>query len=474
MAANSGSSTYRNTPDVALTGDNVYVKYGNGSSGDFGGTSCAAPLWAAFTALVNEQNAAEGQTPAGFLNPALYAIGLGPNYDTCFHDITTGNNTSSASPNNFYAVAGYDLCSGLGTPAGSNLINFLTVPADPFGISPLAGFSVSAAVGGPVKLASQTFLLTNVSASNLDWTLANPAAWLNASPTNGTLSPGGFTNVTVDLNVDVAAALAAGVYTNNVWFTNLSDGYVQSRQFILTLAQPQLVLNGNFQTGDFTDWSLTGNTTANFVGSASSLAVTSGRGYRRTTTYYGSYYLLTTNTYAAFLGESSDLASLSQTLPTYPGQEYLLSFWLINPGKFANPPTPNQFMVEWNGTTLFNKTNMGVFSYTNFQYVVWAPNASTTLEFVARNDNDYFGLDDVSVTPIATPAFQSAATDSGSITLTWAAVTGASYQLQYTTDLVNINWINLGLPITATNGVVVTSDNQPADPQRFYRIILAP
>ena len=53
----------RNIPDVALTADNVYVIYdGDGSSDDLGGTSCAAPLWAGFMALVNQQ-AASGQRP---------------------------------------------------------------------------------------------------------------------------------------------------------------------------------------------------------------------------------------------------------------------------------------------------------------------------------------------------------------------------------------------------------------------------
>ena len=35
MAANSGSTTMRNVPDVALTADNVFVDYNNGSSGGF-------------------------------------------------------------------------------------------------------------------------------------------------------------------------------------------------------------------------------------------------------------------------------------------------------------------------------------------------------------------------------------------------------------------------------------------------------
>ncbi len=45
-----------------------------------------------------------------------------------FHDIATGNNFSSASPSKFPAVSGYDLCTGLGTPAGAALINALVAP----------------------------------------------------------------------------------------------------------------------------------------------------------------------------------------------------------------------------------------------------------------------------------------------------------------------------------------------------------
>ncbi|MGO8925643.1 MAG: immunoglobulin domain-containing protein [Limisphaerales bacterium] len=128
MSANQGSTTMRNVPDVALTADNVYVVYGDGSTETVGGTSCAAPLWAGFTALVNQQAAAAGQTPVGFLNPALYTIGKGASYSSCFHDITTGNNFWPSSPSKFSAVTGYDLCTGWGTPNGTNLINALAGP----------------------------------------------------------------------------------------------------------------------------------------------------------------------------------------------------------------------------------------------------------------------------------------------------------------------------------------------------------
>jgi uncharacterized repeat protein (TIGR01451 family) len=60
------------------------------------------------------------------MNPALYTIATEPIYTNCFHDITTGNNTWSGSPNQFFAVPNYDLCTGLGTPNGTNLINELT------------------------------------------------------------------------------------------------------------------------------------------------------------------------------------------------------------------------------------------------------------------------------------------------------------------------------------------------------------
>lgn len=131
MTASQGSTTMRNIPDVALTADNVYVYFGNGSTGYFGGTSCASPLWAGFTALVNQQAANNLGSPVGFVNPAIYTLGQAANYAKLFHDIVTGNNTNSASDNLFFAVPGYDLCTGWGTPAGQSLIDALAGPALP-------------------------------------------------------------------------------------------------------------------------------------------------------------------------------------------------------------------------------------------------------------------------------------------------------------------------------------------------------
>lgn len=138
MSVPQGSQVNRNVPDVALTADDVLVIADGGLEySGTGGTSCAAPLWAGFTALVNEQGMLNAHPPIGFINPALYAIANSTNYANCFHDVTTGNNTWSKSPNLFLAKPGYDLCTGLGTPNGTNLINaLLTVPTVAPHISP--------------------------------------------------------------------------------------------------------------------------------------------------------------------------------------------------------------------------------------------------------------------------------------------------------------------------------------------------
>jgi len=131
MAANSGSTSFRNIPDVALTADNIFISYNDGTydgSSYAMGTSAAAPLWAGFCALANQLAVATNGTPLGFLNPALYNLASSGTYARSYHDITTGNNIGTNTPGYYYAVAGYDLCTGLGTPAGTNLINALVWP----------------------------------------------------------------------------------------------------------------------------------------------------------------------------------------------------------------------------------------------------------------------------------------------------------------------------------------------------------
>jgi hypothetical protein len=125
MSSNGGSTTMRNCPDVSSVSVGISIVDDNGQSAKFGGTSAGGPLWAGFCALVNQQAKISGRPAVGFLNPALYTIGRGATYSSCFHDITTGNNFNAANPTRYSATTGYDLCTGWGSPKGQALINAL-------------------------------------------------------------------------------------------------------------------------------------------------------------------------------------------------------------------------------------------------------------------------------------------------------------------------------------------------------------
>ena len=115
--ANGGSTTLRNVPDVAMEGNTDNFACGNGTCyGGDGGTSYSAPRWAGFLALVNQQAAARSQSPVGFINPVIYAIGASPGYNADFHDITVGNNLCCGQQKGYAAVAGYDLVTGWEVP----------------------------------------------------------------------------------------------------------------------------------------------------------------------------------------------------------------------------------------------------------------------------------------------------------------------------------------------------------------------
>ncbi len=116
------SKTHRNVPDVSLNADPYtgYAIYYNGRWTIYGGTSCAAPLWAAFTACINQARAANQKPALGFVNPLFYKIGVGTLYGSDFNDVTMGDNL-------FYrAHKNWDNASGWGSFNGANLFESLT------------------------------------------------------------------------------------------------------------------------------------------------------------------------------------------------------------------------------------------------------------------------------------------------------------------------------------------------------------
>jgi subtilase family serine protease len=115
------SDSKRGIPDVAMVADpNTGVSVYDTDTGGFiviGGTSVAAPMWAGITVL------ADGKRANHFQNAdyELYSmVGNSANYASDFHDVTTGS-----SGGNCAAGTGYDLVTGLGSPAAAGLIPYL-------------------------------------------------------------------------------------------------------------------------------------------------------------------------------------------------------------------------------------------------------------------------------------------------------------------------------------------------------------
>ncbi len=234
-SANHASSTGRNLPDVAAIADSIWLIALNGEQGFVGGTSTAAPLWAGFAALVNQQAAAEGKPPIGFLNPLLYSIGRTSAYTSAFHDITVGNNTNSVSTSNYFAEPGYDLCTGWGSPAGSNLITALLSPPGALQIFANSGLAASGSQGGSFSPANQEVLLEDFATNSVNWSAGVSAPWLSLSPASGTVANGGTASILLLSVNSAASALPPGNYSATICFTNLADGTVQTRPFALAV-----------------------------------------------------------------------------------------------------------------------------------------------------------------------------------------------------------------------------------------------
>jgi subtilase family serine protease len=121
------SKTLRNGPDVSANANFTFYVCADQTTctaNEYGGTSFAAPMWAGYLALANQQAASNGES-IGFINPIIYPAAEGSGYGTDFHDITSG------SCGKYSAATGYDLCSGWGSPNTTGLINLLAGSATP-------------------------------------------------------------------------------------------------------------------------------------------------------------------------------------------------------------------------------------------------------------------------------------------------------------------------------------------------------
>jgi hypothetical protein len=229
---------------------------------------------------------------------------------------------------------------------------------------------------------------------------------------------------------------------------NNGDSVIASGPAIVA-AYPTAILNGGFETGTFTNWTQSG---------FSYSGVTTGSKYAHA------------GTYGAALETAATQGFLSQKLTTTPGAAYLISFWLDSPAATK----PNDFQVSWNGNVLLDKTNLTAIGWTNIQLTVTAMASISTLQFAYLNGSFYFGLDDVSVLPVAQLGITGISLAGANLMFNGAGgLSNRTYYVlmgtnltepfnQWTPVATNVPGVDGNFSITATNAV------NPNVSQRFY------
>jgi kumamolisin len=272
-SSNKGSTTLRNGPDVSANANFTFYVCGDQTTctaNQYGGTSFAAPMWAAYIALVNQQLQASGQPTIGFLNPTLYQQNTGSGYAADFHDITSGTSGS------YSAVAGFDLVTGWGSP-NTGLIDALTGSTSPqpsFALSASpASLSVAAGASG-----SSTITATPSNGFNSSITLTAsgmPSGVTVAFGTNPISGGSGSSSATFT----VASTTTAGTYP--ITITGTGGGLTQTTTVSLTVTASS---NADFT---FSASPATLSIAQNASG-ASTLTVTGSGGFNSSVTFSAS------------------------------------------------------------------------------------------------------------------------------------------------------------------------------------------
>jgi kumamolisin len=226
-SSNKGSTTLRNGPDVSANANFSFYTCADQTTclaNEYGGTSFAAPMWAAYIALVNQQLVANGKKTIGFINPTIYAQNVTSAYTTDFHDITSGTSGS------YSAVTGYDLVTGWGS-MNTGLLAALTGSSAP---PPTNDFSISATSPTIAAGSSGISSITTAIVSGSSETVALSASGLPSgvtisfNPTSVASGSGSTATITV------ASTVAAGVYGITVTGTAASGTHTATISLIVT------------------------------------------------------------------------------------------------------------------------------------------------------------------------------------------------------------------------------------------------
>jgi hypothetical protein len=123
----------------------------------------------------------------------------------------------------------------------------------------------------------------------------------------------------------------------------------------------QLVVNGGFETGNFSGWS--GGVTSY----PTDVIVTNSQGYN-------SLQAVHSGTYSFYFGNSGSTRDLYQVLPTIAGTNYTVSFWLN-----MYPAVPNELSLSWAGTTIIDQLNFTTNGWAEYVFTELATTDATTL-----------------------------------------------------------------------------------------------
>lgn len=165
------------------------------------------------------------------------------------------------------------------------------------------------------------------------------------------------------------------------WLFHFAASFALAGFFVATPAgAASLVSNGGFETGSFSDWVSTGDTSFSSVSSAAPVPQS--------------------GTYGASFGPFETTGGISQTLATFAGASYILDFWLQAEADVLGGSDPNSFRATWNGSTVTSLLNSTAFDYMHLTFNVTATSASTVLGFTFRNDPGFWDLDNVAVTAV--------------------------------------------------------------------------